>query len=236
MLEEGYTNTSDYFYMLVLVCMSLFLFSNIFYIPILGPCLSSVITYVWTRKNPTTHVQLLGCVIFPAFYLPFIVPIFTLISERKIPRDDLLGIIVGHLYYFFKFVYPTFGKDVLETPRIVKKMFCEDDGIDEDEAVEDGSAGGDCEDAGVLDKQEGVDGVDDLENASGKIEEGSFSMKESDEFPTKPVENLKEEKDEAADEYGWTELAGEEKSSSVDEDHVSSTKIRQGGSDENSTS
>ncbi|KAM0674628.1 hypothetical protein GVAV_001815 [Gurleya vavrai] len=125
MLEDGFLHTSDYFYMLSIVMTLLFTASLYLKVTVLGSCLSSTITYVWTRKNPNTHVQLLGCVIFPAFYLPFIVPLFTFISEKKIPVEEAMGIIVGHLYYYFKFVYPRFGKDILKTPRILKRLFGE---------------------------------------------------------------------------------------------------------------
>ncbi|KAM0677546.1 hypothetical protein BDAP_001873 [Binucleata daphniae] len=126
MLEEGFLNPSEYFYLL-LFCMS-FLFSLSLYlkVTVLGSALSSTITYIWTRKNPNTHVQLLGCVIFPAFYLPFVVPIFSFITERKLPIDDMMGILVGHVYYYLKYVYPRFGSDILRTPDIIKRLLGEE--------------------------------------------------------------------------------------------------------------
>jgi Derlin-2/3 len=125
MLEEGFIYTSDYFYLIFVVWGLLFIIANIFSISMLASAFSSTITYIWTRKNPQAVVQIFGFISFPAFYLPFIVPLFMLVTEKRILVEDLLGIIVGHFYFFFKDVYPKWGRDVLKTPCFIKKMFRE---------------------------------------------------------------------------------------------------------------
>lgn len=127
MLEESFINTSDYVYFLVVVQALIFAIALAWDIMILGPVLSSVIIYVWTRKNPNVQIQLFGCFVFPAFYLPFILPLFSLVSERKILKNEILGIFVGHFYYFFKFVFPMFGYNPLCTPAFFQKLFGEYD-------------------------------------------------------------------------------------------------------------
>lgn len=125
MLEESFTRTSDYFYMLLVISALLFVLSNVYYIPLLGPSLSCTITYIWTRKNPQTVVQIMGFVSFYAFYLPFIVPMFTLVFEGKISMEEIVGIIVGHIVYYLQDVYPRFGRTVLTTPCWCHRLFNE---------------------------------------------------------------------------------------------------------------
>ncbi|KAL0263962.1 UNVERIFIED_CONTAM: hypothetical protein PYX00_010876 [Menopon gallinae] len=127
MLEESFMNTCDYVYFLVVVKVLVLAVALLWNITVLGPVFSSVITYVWTRKNPNIQIQLLGCFIFPAFYLPFVLPLFSLVNERKILKNEVLGIFVGHVYYFFKFVFPRFGCDPLRTPVFFQKLFGEHD-------------------------------------------------------------------------------------------------------------
>ncbi|KCZ81874.1 hypothetical protein H312_00633 [Anncaliia algerae PRA339] len=125
MLEESYIYTSDYFFFLISVIFMIYICAFLFNIIILGPILSSVITYVWTRKNPYAQLQLFGFVVFPAFYLPFVIPFFSYITERRILKGEIIGIGIGHVYYFFKFVFPTFGIDIFKTPYFLKRLFNE---------------------------------------------------------------------------------------------------------------
>lgn len=122
MLEEGYMHTSDYLYLIIYCCFVIFILANIFKLSILSTILSSAITYIWTRRNRTTQVQLLGCIIFPAFYLPFIVPAFSIFSDHKVPFDEVLGIFVGQSYYYLKYVVRRYGIEVLATPFWIKAL------------------------------------------------------------------------------------------------------------------
>ncbi|TBU00198.1 Der1-like protein [Hamiltosporidium magnivora] len=177
MLEDSFIQTSDYFYLLLTVKILLLVSALLFKIHTLGPALSATITYIWTRRNPTTQVQLLGCVIFPAFYLPFIVPIFTFLTDRKINMEDLLGIFVGHFYYFFKFVFPKFGFNVLKTPFFIQKIFNEQPF----EEIKKGDLVGDNkeEEEGVNHKEEEcVSHKEDEEGVNHKEEEEGVSHKD----------------------------------------------------------
>lgn len=125
MLEEGFIYSADYFWLVFIISSLLFLIANIFSINLLASAFSSTITYIWTRRNPHALVQIFGFISFPAFYLPFIVPLFMLITEKRVLSEDLLGIVVGHMYFFFKDIYPKWGSDVFRTPCFIKKMFGE---------------------------------------------------------------------------------------------------------------
>lgn len=125
MLEEGCVSTSEYFWLIFVISSALFAISNIYGISALGTSFSSTITYIWTKRNPRAIVQIFGFISFPAFYLPFILPGFMLLSKRSISIDDVLGIVVGHLFHYFKDVYPRWGRDILRTPCWAKKLFNE---------------------------------------------------------------------------------------------------------------
>jgi Derlin-2/3 len=103
MLEEGLSYTSDFVFFLLFVeilVVVLCLFNDV---TVIGPIFSSIITYVWTRMHPRVQIQLLGCFVFPAFYLPFILPLFSFFSERRLLKIELFGILIGHVYFFLKF-------------------------------------------------------------------------------------------------------------------------------------
>lgn len=123
MLEESML-ISDYIYMIFTIMILLFIVNAFLYVR-LSHALSAVITYLWSRKNPYSHVQYMGCIVLHAFYLPFIVPLYSLISERRVPRDDFVGIMVGHIVFYFKYIWPKMGRDFLATPVWLQKLFGE---------------------------------------------------------------------------------------------------------------
>jgi len=113
---------------------------------------------LWSRKNPFAHVQYMGCIVLHAFYLPFIVPVYSMLSERKIPVDDIVGIFVGHVVYFFKYVWPKMGVDFMKTPRWLMKLCGEY--IEDDTKNESGNVGD------ALKRDDGVDGNVELEKTN----------------------------------------------------------------------
>lgn len=121
MLEES-ISSSEYL-MLIFYTMVALKISDYFVYLRMGHCLASCITYIWTKKSPNTQVQLLGCVTFPAFYLSFIVPLLSIVSYKKVPSEDLFGILIGQFIYYFKYVWPQIGYDFLVTPNWVKKIY-----------------------------------------------------------------------------------------------------------------
>ncbi|KAM0679619.1 hypothetical protein GINT2_002250 [Glugoides intestinalis] len=125
-LEESYSRTSDYLFIIMIIFILLIITSSIFYIPFLATVLANTITYIWTRKNPLAIVQIFGFISFSAFYLPFVFPIVSLIFDKTLAKDDLVGIFVGHIVFYFTEVYPKFGKRVLKTPCILHKLFKEE--------------------------------------------------------------------------------------------------------------
>ena len=67
-----------------------------FSIPFLGQALSSVLVYIWSRRNPDTRLSFLGLLVFRAPLLPWVLVAFATAVHGELPKDELLGIVVGH--------------------------------------------------------------------------------------------------------------------------------------------
>jgi len=75
-------------------------------LPFLGSALSSTLVYIWSRRNPDTRLSFLGIFVFNAPWLPWVLMAFSLCMHGTIPRDEILGVVVGHVWYFFADVWP----------------------------------------------------------------------------------------------------------------------------------
>jgi Derlin-2/3 len=74
--------------------------------PFLGHPLSSTLVYIWSRRNPETRLSFLGLLVFTAPYLPWVLMGFSLLLHGTVPKDEIMGVVIGHVYYFFTDVYP----------------------------------------------------------------------------------------------------------------------------------
>lgn len=97
----------------------------------LGHAFTIMLVYIWSRRNPTIRMNFFGLITFQAPYLPWVLLAFTILLGSS-SVVDIIGIIVGHFYYFFEDVFPNepHGFRVLETPRFIKTIFARL-GIDE---------------------------------------------------------------------------------------------------------
>ena len=95
-------------------------FTGVSRILFLAPSLSFMIVYVWSRRNPHAVMALFGLFQFSAPYLPWVLLVIGLLLDQS-PVYDILGIFVGHVYFFCEDVYPKFrpNRRVLKTPRIM---------------------------------------------------------------------------------------------------------------------
>jgi Derlin-2/3 len=79
--------------------------------PFLGNALTFMMTYVWGRRNEDVKMVFLGILHFNAPYLPWVMLTFSvLIGKKDGIVMDLIGISVGHLYYFLEYVYPVIAE------------------------------------------------------------------------------------------------------------------------------
>ncbi|ETV96887.1 hypothetical protein H310_10163 [Aphanomyces invadans] len=128
MLEEGSFRgrTADFLYMLLLGAVSMILVAPFVSVHFLGSSLTFMMVYVWGRRNEHTRLSFLGLFPFTAPYLPWVLLLFSMVLGNS-ATIDLIGIVVGHVYYFFEDVYPAIAdirgwrvRRILETPTFVK--------------------------------------------------------------------------------------------------------------------
>jgi Derlin-2/3 len=76
-------------------------------------------TYYWGRKSKNTLVNFMGLFNLRAPYLPWFYLIFSYLLESDF-KHDLLGMIVGHVYFYFKDIFPRLkksnGVQIFNTP------------------------------------------------------------------------------------------------------------------------
>jgi len=134
MLEENSFrgHTSDLIVMFLFggSCMAIlasFIATNVLF---LGQAFTIMLVYVWARRNPLVRMNFFGLLTFQAPYLPWVLLGFSLLLGNSV-SVDLLGMAVGHIYYFLEDVFPNQpgGKRLLQTPTMLQALF---DGEPED--------------------------------------------------------------------------------------------------------
>ena len=97
----------------------------------LGSSLTFLMVYVWARRNPYVRMSFLGLFSFNAPYLPWVLFGFSIVLGNS-ATIDLIGIVVGHVYYFLEDVYPTIAdirgwqvRRWLAAPLVLKQLFGE---------------------------------------------------------------------------------------------------------------
>lgn len=128
MLEEGSFRgkTADFVMMFIFgaVCMIFFaFFVNLLF---LGHALTLMFVYVWSRRTPFVRMNFFGLLNFNAPLLPWFLLGFSVLLGNVI-WVDLIGMAVGHMYYFAEDVFPNQrgGFRIIKTPNFLKKLFDE---------------------------------------------------------------------------------------------------------------
>ena len=68
-----------------------------------------MIIYVWCRKNPHINIQFLF-IRMAASYFPMVLLLFHYISYGTVMDSDIVGMIVGHIYFYFADILPKIAK------------------------------------------------------------------------------------------------------------------------------
>ncbi|KAJ4447076.1 hypothetical protein ANN_09065, partial [Periplaneta americana] len=115
---------ADYFFMLIfnwLCCVTVALIADI---PLLMDPMVLSVLYVWCQLNKDVIVNFWFGTQFKAMYLPWVLFAFNLIISGG-GILELVGILVGHLYFFLMFKYPQElgGPTLLSTPSILYSWF-----------------------------------------------------------------------------------------------------------------
>ena len=102
-------------------------------IKFLGHPLAFMMVYLWSRDPDNYNVRMSFFVLtFNAPFLPWVMLSFSLLLGNPV-ETDLLGIFVGHTYYFLDTVYPQVAairgwsvKKLLYTPSFLHYLFSND--------------------------------------------------------------------------------------------------------------
>mmetsp|Transcript_18802 Transcript_18802/g.38776 ORF Transcript_18802/g.38776 Transcript_18802/m.38776 type:complete len:213 (+) Transcript_18802:33-671(+) len=124
-LEEiaFHRKSADFLWMLVcgagMLLVLTYFFGNTYFV---SGAMIDLMTYIWGRRNSAARMQVLFFN-FRAPYLPWVLAWISLLMGGSV-QDHLMGIAVGHTYYFFEDVYPLLptskGFRVFRTPRLLK--------------------------------------------------------------------------------------------------------------------
>lgn len=108
LLEEGEFRgrTRDFVGMLVFgAFLMLLLAPFVETVNFLGSSLAFMMVYVWGRRNEHVRMSFLGLFPFTAPYLPWVMLAFSILLGNP-ATTDLIGIAVGHTYFYLEYIYP----------------------------------------------------------------------------------------------------------------------------------
>jgi Derlin-2/3 len=107
LLEEGdfRGRPAHYIWMLLFGILNISTMASYYQVNFLGSALTFMMAYVWGRRNEDVKMSFLGFLQFNAPYLPWVMLTFSVLIGNAVVMD-VIGICVGHLYYFLEFVYP----------------------------------------------------------------------------------------------------------------------------------
>ncbi|KAL6005087.1 ER-associated protein degradation protein [Asimina triloba] len=112
LLEKGAFDkrTADFLWMTIFGALSLLVTAAIpvLWSPCLGVSLVFMHVYIWSRENPNARINIYGVVTLKGFYLPWALLALDLIFGAPL-KPDVMGIVVGHLFYFLSVLYPLSG-------------------------------------------------------------------------------------------------------------------------------
>jgi Derlin-2/3 len=86
----------------------------------LGHNFGTFLVYIWSRVFEGTDVNFMDLVTLKSEMLPWFFCAQTFLLEREVPIADLIGIAVGHVYYYLK------QKDIIKVPDSLRKWFASD--------------------------------------------------------------------------------------------------------------
>lgn len=117
--------TADFVWMVLLGAFALLplpLIAPALGLPFFAGSLVFMLLYLWSRENPNANTSIMGMIKMKAFYLPWgMMALEALMGGSVVP--DLLGVVVGHLYYFLTVLQPRAGGPrLISTPAAVRTL------------------------------------------------------------------------------------------------------------------
>eukprot|EP01128_Nolandella_sp_AFSM9_P010420 TRINITY_DN7199_c0_g1_i1.p1 TRINITY_DN7199_c0_g1~~TRINITY_DN7199_c0_g1_i1.p1 ORF type:complete len:246 (+),score=48.95 TRINITY_DN7199_c0_g1_i1:33-740(+) len=124
-LERGVfaDDTADMLWFILVVCGLSYIPGYFLPLPMLAKVLVMALIYYWSRKNPDQQMSFLFGIKFKAFYFPWVLIAFRVLLGKN-PVTEVIGVLIGHIFLFFREYYPLQGgPDLLATPAVLKGMF-----------------------------------------------------------------------------------------------------------------
>ena len=97
--------TADFIWMIGFGALSMSIIAIFTNVHFLSNSLTFMMLYIWGRRNPYVQMTLFGLMTFTAPYLPWVILCFSALMGNNL-MTDMIGIGVGHVYYYFEDVYP----------------------------------------------------------------------------------------------------------------------------------
>jgi Derlin-2/3 len=94
--ETSGRSPARFSYLLTFAAACLLCIAPFFSIAFLGSPLSSILVYIWSRRNPDTLLSFLGLLVFKAPWLPWVLMAFSFAVHGSVPKDEICGVIIGH--------------------------------------------------------------------------------------------------------------------------------------------
>uniref|UniRef100_U5EZG9 Derlin n=1 Tax=Corethrella appendiculata TaxID=1370023 RepID=U5EZG9_9DIPT len=118
------TSPADYFWLLIFNWLCCVIIGLAIELPIIMDPMVLSVLYVWCQLNKDVIVSFWFGTRFKAMYLPWVLMAMNLILSSG-SMYAIIGILVGHLYFFLKFKYPQElgGPSLIETPSFLKSYF-----------------------------------------------------------------------------------------------------------------
>ncbi|CAN0082872.1 unnamed protein product [Discosporangium mesarthrocarpum] len=119
----GGGGSADYSVLLIFGLVVMETFSVLFLqLPFITSAMLFMIAYVWSRKNANSAVSFFGVAV-QAVYVPWVMVGINVLMGMGL-TEALLGIGVGHLYYFLIDILPdTHNIDLIQTPGFLVTLF-----------------------------------------------------------------------------------------------------------------
>mmetsp|Transcript_4263 Transcript_4263/g.7643 ORF Transcript_4263/g.7643 Transcript_4263/m.7643 type:complete len:238 (-) Transcript_4263:1687-2400(-) len=127
LLEEGdfRGRTANFLLFLIFGITMMTLVAPFVSVNFLGSSLTFMMVYVWGRRNTDVRMSFLGVFTFNAPYLPWVMLTFSVLLGNPVTMD-VIGIMVGHTYYFLEYIYPVIAdirgwdvKRIMNPPRLL---------------------------------------------------------------------------------------------------------------------
>jgi len=91
---------------------------------IIGKGVIFMLLYYWSRKNPDVIMSFFFGLKFKGIFLPWVLIAFHTLLSGSLPLIDIIGVIIGHIYFFLTDIYPlTTGVHLLRTPTFLYRLF-----------------------------------------------------------------------------------------------------------------